>query len=119
GYGFGAAAGGVLALHAAGVRDSERSHEGRVLAVALTVSSEARVTGDVQHRCEAMSDPQGSFLPADDLADRALEVDVPARAPAHAGGEARRTGEEGPAEPLHMEDRRNPVAGPLHRRRLD
>jgi hypothetical protein len=68
---------------------------------------------------EGVRDAQSPLLPADELANPALDLDVPACRASHPGWEARGTREIGAAEALHVEDRRDAVLGTVHRLRLD
>jgi hypothetical protein len=66
-----------------------------------------------------MGDAESPFVPPYYAAHPALQVAVPARRAAQPGGKARRLRQVRPANPFHMEDRRDPVPGKLHRLRLD
>jgi hypothetical protein len=90
---FSAAAGSVFPLDTMCVGSPERGGEGRVLAVALAVSPHTWIAGDVENRSQGVRDAEGPFLPTHDLADPALDLDVPARRAAQPRREARRTRE--------------------------
>ena len=109
----------VAPLQATGEGYPERRGERRVLAVGLAVPPHARVACHVEDGREGVRDPQGALLPADDLADPTLELDVPARRSADSRGEARRAGRVRTAQALHVEEGGDAVARALHRLGLD
>ena len=111
-------AGQVAGLHAPHVGRSQGAHQDGVLPVALLQPSPSRVSGDVQHRGQAVARPDGEQLAAHGPRDRFDQGWVPT------AGEAEGLGKDGrppgavAGQGLLMDDQRDAQAGALHDRPL-